>query len=315
MSVDKPTLSVRSKTKGIISVKTFRFVYGVPVVLVLIVGCRNGNSSGPATSGDPGLKPAQRAAAETNADQPSAVSQPETPAGVKEKESVPDPLRGTVKETMRAGAYTYILLATDSGEHWAAARALPVAVGDEVELAGLAAMPKFHSPTLKRTFDVIQFAGSAKVIGGGDGLGAKTAGAEALSAALPSGHPSIDDVAVPPAAGASAATRAADLVAESTAVSVADLHAKKAELDGKLVRIRGKVVKANRGILGSNWLHIRDGTGAPPENDITVTSKTGFAAKGNTVVIIGTVALDRDFGSGYKYDVIVENAVVRVEDE
>lgn len=315
MSVDKPTLSVRSKTKGIISVIRFRFVYGVPVVLVLIVGCRNGNSSGPVTSGDPGLKPAQRAAAETNADQPSAVSQPETPAGVKENESVPDPLRGTVKETMRAGAYTYILLATDSGEHWAAARALPVAVGDEVELAGLAAMPKFHSPTLKRTFDVIQFVGSAKVIGGGDGSDADVGEAQAPSSELPSGHPPVGDVVEPPAAGTRAPTQSADIDAESNEVTVAQLFARKAELVGKLVRIRGKVVKANRGILGSNWLHIRDGTGAPPENDITVTSKTGFAAKGSTVVIVGTVALDRDFGSGYKYDLIVENAAVRVEDE
>lgn len=270
------------------------------MLLVLIAGCRNGNSSQPVTSGDLDRKPAEHS---------PGVSQSETPAAVKTMEFVPDPLRGTVKEAMHAGAYTYILVATDSGEHWAAARTLPVAVGDEVELAGLGAMSNFHSPTLKRTFDVIQFVGSAKVIGGGDGSDADAA----LLSGLPAGHPPIGDVVVPPPAAA--ATQSIDIDAESNEVTVAQLHAKKAELDGKLVRIRGKVVKASRGIMGSNWLHIRDGTGEPPENDITVTSKTGFAAKGSTVVIVGTVALDRDFGSGYKYDVIVENATVRAEEE
>lgn len=281
---------------------TYRLVCAAAVLLVLIAGCRNADSTQPATSGDVGQSPAKHVAAETERDQSSAV--------VARKGAVPDPLHGTVKETMDAGAYTYLLVATDSGEHWAAARAMPVSVGDKVELAGLAAMPKFHSPTLKRTFDVIQFVGTAKVIETGDGSDANAAGAEAL----PSGHPPVGGAVVPTAA-ASVATQSPDIDSESTEVTVTQLFAKKATLDGKLVMIRGKVVKANQGILGSNWLHLRDGTGEPPENDITVTSKAGFAAVGSTVVIVGTVALNRDFGSGYKYDVIVENAIVRVEDE
>lgn len=269
------------------------------MLLTLVVGCRSGSSSGPAVSGDVNQDPTRFVAEESEADQ--------SPAATAEKEDVPDPLRGTVKEAMHGGAYVYILVASDAGEHWAAARAFPVAVGDEVELAGLAAMPQFTSPTLKRTFDVIQFVGSAKVIGGD--------GTQSLSSELPAGHPSVDDVVLPPLPAASSIDRSADIDADSIEVTVAQLFARKAELSGKLVKIRGKVAKANRGILGSNWLHIRDGTGEPPENDITVTSKTDFAAKGSNVIIVGTVTLDKDFGAGYRYDVIVENAAVRVVDE
>ena len=81
-------------------------------------------------------------------------------------------------------------------------------------------------------------------------------------------------------------------------------------LTGKVVKFRGRVVKASRMILGSNWLHIQDGTGEPGSNDITVTSKTGFAAVGSIVVIEGTLGVNKDYGAGYSYDVIVEDASV-----
>ena len=72
------------------------------------------------------------------------------------------------------------------------------------------------------------------------------------------------------------------------------------------------MVKFNANILGTNWIHIQDGTGEKGMNDLTVTSSQRVKV-GDTVVIRGRVTVEKDFGAGYKYDVIVENATVTVE--
>ena len=77
-------------------------------------------------------------------------------------------------------------------------------------------------------------------------------------------------------------------------------------------RFRGKVVKFNANIMGKNWLHVQDGTGNAGSNDLLVTT-TGQAKPGDTVLIEGKVALNKDFGAGYKYNVLVEDAKVTVE--
>jgi hypothetical protein len=72
------------------------------------------------------------------------------------------------------------------------------------------------------------------------------------------------------------------------------------------------VVKFSQQIMGKNWIHLQDGTGAAGTNDLTVTTD-GTANTGDTVVVTGVVTTDKDFGYGYKYDVILENATVTIE--
>lgn len=95
-------------------------------------------------------------------------------------------------------------------------------------------------------------------------------------------------------------------------VTVAELFATKDQLAGQPVTLRGKVVKVNAGIMGSNWLHVRDGSGEEGSNNITIT--TGQVADvGDLVLVTGVLAVNKDFGMGYKYDAIIENAEVTVE--
>lgn len=91
-----------------------------------------------------------------------------------------------------------------------------------------------------------------------------------------------------------------------------DLIKDSAKLNGKSVSLRGKVVKYNSGILNQNWLHIRDGSGVEGSNDLTVTT-AAVAKVGDTVLVSGKLVTNRDFGSGYKYDVIIEDTDVVVE--
>ena len=93
--------------------------------------------------------------------------------------------------------------------------------------------------------------------------------------------------------------------------TVAEVYAQRKALSGKSVAVRGKVVKVMNGIMGRNFIHLRDGSGSPEkgDNDLVVTSNEQ-AANGDTVLVKGKVAADRDFGSGYTYAVIVEEAKI-----
>ena len=99
--------------------------------------------------------------------------------------------------------------------------------------------------------------------------------------------------------------------APSGGVTIAEVWQRKAELAGSQVTVQGRVVKYNAAILGRNWLHLQDGSGelAAGTNDITVTT-TAEVAVGDVVTATGTVATDRDFGAGYTYSVMIEDATV-----
>jgi hypothetical protein len=89
------------------------------------------------------------------------------------------------------------------------------------------------------------------------------------------------------------------------------LWARRATLGGKSVVVRGKVVKFLAGIMGRNWAHLQDGTGSSKDgtHDITITTEATLAP-GDVVTATGTLAVDKDFGAGYKYGAIVEGATI-----
>ena len=218
---------------------------------------------------------------------------------------VPDGMvRGTVLETMDAAGYTYVLLDTAEGQRWVATQQTPVAVGDIVQTDQGMMMQSFTSQSLSRTFDVIYFSGALQ------NLSAMTLPAGHPATALPPGHPTTSSA--PVAGGPVAGDVTVAAVEEGK--DIAWVYANKGALDGQSVSLRGKVVKYNANILGTNWLHIQDGSGSAADgsNDLVVTSMAG-AAVGDTVVINGNIVLDKDFGAGYSYPVLVEDASLTVE--
>jgi hypothetical protein len=217
---------------------------------------------------------------------------------------------GKVAETMDAGGYTYVLVDTGTNKIWAAAPQFPVKKGDAMVVPDAMPMTGFHSRTLNRDFDVVYFAGVILVNGAGSN-----------AATLPPGHPAIDGGASgqlphnhPPVAGATDSPKMdfTGLKPAEGGKTVAEIYAASEQLAGKPVTVRGKVVKFNAEIMGRNWLHIQDGTGAVGDNDLLVTS-VGAAKLGDTVLVEGTVATNKDFGAGYKYRVMLEDAKVTVE--
>ena len=91
--------------------------------------------------------------------------------------------------------------------------------------------------------------------------------------------------------------------------TVESLNQNKATLAGQTVSAQGKVVKVNNGIMGRNFVHVQDGTGDASNNNLIVTSKQ-TAAVGDQVSVSGVVAVNRDFGSGYSYPLLIEEATI-----
>ena len=98
-------------------------------------------------------------------------------------------------------------------------------------------------------------------------------------------------------------------LAETKIQTVAAINQNKAKLAGKTVRAQGKVVKVNNGILDRNFVHVQDGTGAAGTNNLVVTSKQ-TAKIGDEVIISGTAVVNKDFGSGYTYPLLIEEATI-----
>lgn len=97
--------------------------------------------------------------------------------------------------------------------------------------------------------------------------------------------------------------------ADAQPQTVAALNKNKASLAGQTISAQGKVVKVNNGIMGRNFVHVQDGTGDATSNNLIVTSKQ-TANVGDQVVISGVVVLNRDFGSGYSYPLLIEEATI-----
>ncbi len=100
--------------------------------------------------------------------------------------------------------------------------------------------------------------------------------------------------------------------AEDNLKTVASINENKAALVGQTVSAQGKVVKVNSGIMKRNFVHVQDGTGDANSNNLIVTSKQ-TANVGDQVTVSGVVVMNRDFGSGYSYPLLIEDANIVVK--
>jgi hypothetical protein len=201
------------------------------------------------------------------------------------------PLTGEVVESRDVQGYTYLRIKTASGETWAAVPTSVVKLGSQIGIANPVTMQNFESKTLNKRFDKIVF---GQIL---DPLAKPAAPASAEPASASAIAPAITTVTK--AVGPDAKT-------------VAEVVTGKAGLKDKTVLVHAQVVKASTGILGKNWLHLRDGSGsaAAGTHDVLVTTLDN-AAVGDIVNARGKVRTNVDLGSGYAYAVLIEDASLR----
>ena len=217
----------------------------------------------------------------------------QTPPPVARAAAAPSAITGKVIETMNAAGYTYLQIATANGNAWAAVRETKIKKGATVTIEPQMVAENFESNTLHRKFD--------RLVMGSLVSSPQPPVAAASVMGTPAQHRS------------SAMTDAGDTTVQKAegGITVAEAWSKKAELKDKPVVIRGKVVKFLPDIMGKNWMHVRDGSGkrADGTDDITVTT-SDVVKVGDVVTVRGTLRLDKDFGAGYVYPIIVEDAKV-----
>ncbi len=243
---------------------------------------------------------------------------------------------GTIKESLTGGGFTYVLLnKAEGGEPtWYAMPESKVAVGDSITLEAGSTFPNFYSKALDRTFDTLIFsqglagaAGAASphtmnMMHGSDnaaaaaphGGDADASFANAVQSEEQNGSTMLDPNLVSPGSDKAVVPFADLKVAKASganAYTVSEIFSKAATLNTQKVRIHGQVMKVSRMIMGKNWIHLQDGTGEPMSNthDLVVTTMAEPAA-GDTITIEGTLSADKDFGAGYRYNAIIEDATI-----
>ncbi len=194
----------------------------------------------------------------------------------------------TAQEVIQSSNYTYVRVAEDSKESWIAITRQEVEVAKTYYFEPSIEMTNFTSKELKRTFPVILFVAKFSSM--------PIVAAEKVMISDP-----------PKGKQPAVAKEGIKVQRAANGITIAELFGKKDAYAGKTVKIKGEVVKYNAQIMGKNWLHIQDGTNSNGSFDLTITTNEEVKV-GDVVTFEGVVALNKDFGAGYSYDVIVEEA-------
>jgi len=188
-----------------------------------------------------------------------------------------------VEEALDTDKYSYLRVKENGEEFWVAVMKQDIKIGGTYFFRGGLLKKNFQSKEYNRIFETLYLVSDFR---------AENAGSPAAGQSLPA------TTMEPPK----------NVNQAPGAIKIADLVANLKNYEGKTVKVTGKVMKINPMIMGRNWVHIQDGSGN--NMDLTVTTVEQLQL-GSVVTLDGTIALNKDFGAGYKYDYIMEGAVVR----
>jgi hypothetical protein len=193
-----------------------------------------------------------------------------------------------VDEVHQTGSYTYLYVTENDGQYWMAVTLADVKKGSTYYFSEIMEMNDFYSKELDRNFESIFFVGN---------LSDKPIPAQpqqTQSAPQTGMRPEIQkqDLSIEPVDGS---------------ISLAELYERRLELNGQTVKVVGQVAKFNPSIMSRNWVHIQDGTGTEEFFDLTVTTQD-MVSPGDIVLFEGIITLQKDFGSGYYYEILMEEA-------
>jgi hypothetical protein len=206
-----------------------------------------------------------------------------------------NPQRADVLEVLNGSSYTYLRVKRISQEEWIAISLSDIKAGDVIYYEGGLEMNNFESKELQRTFERIYFVSyiSDKPLVDEEGIPGEDPHAPVMGSEPQKPVLSRQSVQVDRPAGS---------------VSIAELYSKRDNFSGKTVMVKGQVTKVNTGIMGRNWVHIQDGTADGDNFDLTITTDDEPTV-GEIVTYSGVLNLNRDFGAGYTYALILEDAM------
>ncbi len=218
-----------------------------------------------------------------------------TACGSKEKKSPPSSNNSlvhhiVVEEVIQTSSYTYMFVMEEEDKYWIAVSKMDAKTGDDFYYQKGMEMKDFNSKELDRTFSRIFFIDKLSTVPVFNQPKEKNEGSGGKKTS-----PQIENITIEPVDGG---------------ITIAELYKSRNDYSGKIVIVRGKVVKVNNSIMNRNWVHLQDGTNDAENFDLTVTTLE-IVNVGEVITIEGKVALNKEFGAGYTYELIVEEAVVR----
>lgn len=197
-----------------------------------------------------------------------------------------------VEEVLNTEKYNYLSVSEEGKKYWIAISKQDVKVGDTYYYKGGLLKKNFQSREFNRVFETVYLVSNIwKPSPGGHGgtaldeANAKIRGGEQLQ--------DVEVGKIAPSQGA---------------ISLATLFSNKEKYRDQVIKITGKCVKVNPMIMNRNWIHIQDGSGQ--DLDLTITT-TESIPLGAVVSLEGKITIDKDFGAGYRYDIIMEEAVLK----
>jgi hypothetical protein len=199
--------------------------------------------------------------------------------------------KAVVKEVIQTNNYTYLSVKEPDADKWLAVPKMQANPGETYYYTGGFEMKDFESKELGRTFPSVFFLEAVS-------LNPEIQANEPMVEPHSTGKLNVpqQDVTVKPAEGG---------------ITIAELFARKESYAGKTVKIRGQVTKYNAAIMKKNWVHIQDGSEYSGKFDLTVTTDME-ANVGDVVTFEGKVVLNKDFGYGYNYDVLLEDSKILI---
>ncbi|MCF6346714.1 MAG: hypothetical protein L3J20_00240 [Flavobacteriaceae bacterium] len=199
-----------------------------------------------------------------------------------------------VLEILQVNSYTYLFVKENDIKRWLAVPSIKAKIGETYFYKSGMKMSNFNSEALNRTFDSVLFLGSIS----------KTPNKKEKSSFQHSSTIKLQKT-VKPAIEKLILT----IKPVNDGISIAELLKNKKKYENKTVKVKGQVTKFSSQIMSKNWIHLQDGTEFNDKFDIILTTNTEVKL-GDVIIMEGKVSLDRDFGYGYFYDLIIENSVL-----
>lgn len=255
----------------------------VALILLITSACNNGPKIIESTTDNP------------NSEKSSGIfsNEPSTPSNSNTSTTFSDDMHSVkVNEVLETSKYLYLNVTENEEKFWIATRIMDVVVGETYYYKGGLLKTNYESKDFNRVFEKIYLISSNLVAANH----ATTTGKDNLS----KNKQTIKPTPVP----VKATTKKIEV---KGSMKISELVANSAKYEGKTIQISGICVKSNPNIMNKNWMHLKDGS--QDDFDLVITSDT-FIPEGTIVTMTATVTLNKDFGAGYKYDLILENGVV-----
>ena len=206
------------------------------------------------------------------------------------KKAVNEKHKVVALESLDAGSYTYVKVSEGDNEYWVAVPQAKIEIGKTYYYNGGLEMVDFKSSELDRIFDKVLFLENFR----SDEVKENTKTVNEAVHQKKEIENKVEIVIEKPKGG----------------TSIKDLFTNVKAFSDKEIIVKGKVVKVNRNILEKNWVHVQDGTNFEGKSSLTITTIDSVNV-GDIVTFKGVITLNKDFGQGYVYPVLMEKGQIQ----